>query len=84
MSYPKRCDKCDQFGEWCFCEPVPSPDTPDAPSYLPGDLFIPEIWATDAIDILRKNMVIAKFGKRKFDDDIGESLDRVRVGRGIS
>ncbi len=27
--YPKKCKKCDQFGEWCFCEPKVSPaDTP--------------------------------------------------------
>ena len=84
MSYPKRCDKCEQFGEWCFCEPVPSPDTPDVPTADVDDLFIPEIWATDAIDILRKNMVIAKFGVRKFEDEIGECLDRVKINRGIS
>lgn len=25
MSYPKCCEKCEQFGDWCFCEPSVSP-----------------------------------------------------------
>lgn len=27
MSYPKKCDSCDQFGDWCFCEPADSTPT---------------------------------------------------------
>ncbi len=26
MSYPKRCEKCDQFGAWCFCVSPVEPD----------------------------------------------------------
>ncbi len=26
MSYPKRCEKCDQFGAWCFCVFPVEPD----------------------------------------------------------
>jgi hypothetical protein len=26
MSYPKCCEKCDQFGAWCFCVVPVEPD----------------------------------------------------------
>lgn len=53
MSYPKHCDRCEQFGEWCFCEPIPVADS--------GDLYVPELWAKEGTRILEEAMVIAEF-----------------------
>lgn len=54
MSYPKKCDDCEQFGEWCFCEPAPVAEDS-------GDLYIPANWTTEDNPILDEAMVIARF-----------------------
>lgn len=79
MSYPKRCDRCEQFGEWCFCEPAPLVETVGDKL----DLFVPEMWAKEGTRILEEAMVISKFIYSEFEDEAA-GLDKVRINRGIS
>jgi hypothetical protein len=77
MSYPKRCDKCEQFGEWCFCEPTPLVAEESM------DLFVPEMWAAEANHLLEEAMVISRFIYDNLEGDICDRLDRVRINRGV-